>query len=241
MKKRAKGWVGFHMNFSVSCFFMVVKNFVLLKAQKVHFRNLNCNDNEISEVASESPFLTQLLYGLIGVWRQPAPACLVQTVTVNQLWRGWIDNSVKHSLTSFWMLLYNCSVGGSLDLGRCLYLAQKATAKFHFSGTTDPRCFLWQKRPNKIHTSPVEHTHTHQQGYTADIRSSSSVGGLLLVSTWFLTGLTAPWSLQSQLSGAGVLAGGAGFIPRWSVHWLSRGFRYVERNSSSEENADEQP
>jgi len=58
---------------------------------------------------------------------------------------------------------------------------------------------------------------------------------LLFVSTWFLTGLTAPWSRQSQLSGAGLLAGEAGFIGRWRVHWLRSGFRYVERNSSSGE------
>lgn len=88
--------------------------------------------------------------------------------------------------------------------------------------------------PSKTHTYPARHTQTHHRGINRTCDMLFRVPALARIAgTWFFTGLTAPWSRQSQLLGAGSLEGVAGFIGLWRVHWLRRGFRYVERNSSS--------
>lgn len=197
-------------------------------------------------------FPTQLLYGFISIWWKPSSACLVQPITVDQLCEGQINEPMKS-----WLCICKRKQWCTLLQGRVIitivlcvlfvcvcvcYLVQTGTTMSHFSGTTGLQCCLWQKMPSKIHTYPARNKQTHTYTYKTrgvNRRYNTILWQLfcneLIIVTWFLTGLTAPWSRQSQLAGAGFWAGAAGFMVRYRVHWLSSGFRYVERNSCSGE------
>lgn len=85
-------------SFFLLCFYLPVISSLFTKYMNFPFF---ANKDEISEDASAQQVLTQLLDGFIGVWRQPASARLIQTVTVNQLWGGQINSPIKHLPTPF--------------------------------------------------------------------------------------------------------------------------------------------